>query len=90
MIDSLLNDGYYVSVLSDYDYKKQIDGLKKHIKGKSEYEDYSLIEYLPKNKEFYVLEDSSNGNETGYEEYCFSIATNYKGMHFIITDSGSN
>ena len=89
MIDSLLNDGYYVSVLSDYDYKKQTDGLKKQIKGKSKYENYSLIEYLPRNKEFYVICDKYIDNEVG-EEWDFRIITLYKGIAFILIDSGSN
>ena len=91
MINNIINDiDYTVSIIPKRVYERYVDKYKKYIKGKSEYEDYSLIEYLPRNKEFYVLEDSLSGNETGYEEYCFSIATTYKGMYFIITDRGSN
>ena len=89
MIDSLLNDGYYVSVLSDYDYKKQINGLEKQVKGKSKYEDYSLVEYLPRNKEFFVICDEINCYDV-VEEWDFRIITLYKGIPFILIDSGSN
>ena len=91
MIDSLLNDGYSVSVLSNYQYQSKIKDLKKEIKGKSKYDDTTLVfDYLPKNKEFYVIRNEQTGYENGYEEYDFEIMLIYKGIPFLITDCGSN
>mgnify|MGYP003300580136 CR=1 FL=1 len=87
MINNILNNGYIVSLISEKTYKNLLD---KQIKGHSKYDNYSIIEYLPKNKEFYVIDDNETSYEDGYCEYDFSIATTYKGMYFIITDSGSN
>ena len=89
MIDSLLNNGYYVSVISDYDYKNYINGLEKQIKGKSKYENIAMIECLPRNKEFYVICDKTWSNEV-VEEWDFRIVTLYKGMAFMIIACGSN
>ena len=58
------------------------------IKGKSGYEEYWLIEELPRNKEFYVLEDFYRSYPDGSDEWTFSIATTYKGMYFIIYCAG--
>lgn len=90
MIENLLNDGYYIHILSKKDYQKRIDGLKKEIKGKSKYENYCIVDYLPKNKEFYVVRNYCNGDETGYEEWEFEIVTIYKGLPLLIIDEGSN
>lgn len=89
MIDSLLNGGYCVSVISDHDYKSYINGLEKQIKGKSEYENIAMIEYLPRNKEFYVICDKTYSYDV-VEEWDFRIVTLYKGMAFMIIDCGSN
>ncbi len=91
MIDKLLNDGYYVSVLSNNDYQERINGLEKQIKGKSKYDNTAIVfTYLPDNKEFYVFKDYINGYEDGYEEWDFEIMLIYKGIPFLITDCGSN
>lgn len=90
MIDRLLEEDYCITLITKKRYKELTHNLQKHTKGSSKYENYCLIEQLPKNKDFYVLENNSYGNETGYEEYCFSIATIYKDICFILTDSGSN
>ena len=91
MINKILNDiDFSVSVIPARVYERYTNKYKKQIKGKSEYDDYSLIEYLPRNKEFYVLEDNYQSYENGSDEYYFSIVTTYKGMYFILTDSGGN
>lgn len=90
MIDNLLNDGYYITILSKKDYQKRINELKKEIKGKSKYDNYCIVDYLPNNKEFYVIRDLCNGDETGYEEWDFEILTIYKGLPLLIIDEGSN
>lgn len=91
MIDKLLNDGYYVSVLSNNDYQERINELEKQIKGKSKYDNTAIVfTYLPDNKEFYVFKDYINGYEDGYEDWDFEIIVVYKGIPFLITDCGSN
>ena len=89
MINDLLNNGYYVSVLSDNEYKNFIKNLEKQIVGKSKYENYAMLEYLPLRKEFYVVCDK----ESSYDvvmEWDFRIVTIYKGIPFMIIDCGSN
>ena len=81
---------FFKHILSKKDYQKRIDGLKKEIKGKSKYENYCIVDYLPKNKEFYVVENWCNGDETGYEEWVFEIVIIYKGLPLLIIDEGSN
>lgn len=90
MIDNLIEDGYYVSCISESNYLQTIRDLKKQIKGKSEYENYSIIEYLPKNKEFYVIRDEESENESGYATYDFEIFVKYNKLYFSINDYGSN
>lgn len=89
MLDELLNNGYFISILSNSDYKKIISGLQKQIKGKSEYENYAMVEYLPRNKEFYVVCDDVTSNEAGTQWY-FEIALIYKGIPLILTDNDSD
>lgn len=89
MINDLLNNQYYVSVLSDNEYKNFIKDLEKQVVGKSKYENCAMIEYLPKGKEFYVFCDK----ESSYDvvmEWDFRIVTTYKGIPFMIIDCGSN
>ena len=91
MINRMLNDiDTTVSIVSESDYKKIIADRKVQIKGKSGYEEYWLIEELPRNKEFYVLEDFYRSYPDGSDEWTFSIATTYKGMYFIISCAGGN
>lgn len=89
MINNLLSNDYSVSVISDEQYKKYATFEEKQIKGKSKYENYTLIEYLPKNKEFYVICDETRSYDATFE-WDFAIATKYKGICFVLTDSGSN
>lgn len=91
MINRMLNDiDTTVSIISKSDYEKIIKDKKVQLKGKSGYEEYWLIDELPRNKEFYVLEDFYQGYPSGGDEWCFSIATTYKGMYFIISCAGGN
>lgn len=91
MINRFLNDSEIsVCIVSKSRYGEIINDIKPQLKGKSNYEDCIIVEDLPKNKEFYVISEYQSGNETGYEEWEFSIATTYKGMYFIISAEGSN
>ena len=90
MIDNLIINGCYISCISSREYALKIENLPKQIKGKSEYDNCSIVEYLPKNKEFYVIDNENYSNEGGYESYYFSIAVKFNKLYFVITDSGSN
>lgn len=87
MINDLINNGFSVGVIPENTYNSLLD---KQIKGSSKYDNYSIIEYLPKNKEFYVIDDNERSYENGYTEYEFGIAIKYKGICFSIYDCGSN
>lgn len=87
MINNLINDGYSVSVMSEKTYKCLID---KQIKGSSKYDSYSIIEYLPRKKEFYVIDDYEQSYEDGSSEYGFTIALKFKGLCFMVSDYGGN
>lgn len=91
MINKLLNDiDTTVSIISKKEYEKIIVDRKVQVVGKSGYENYWLLEYLPRYKKFYVLEDFYQSYPDGGDEWAFSIATTYKGMYFIISSSGGN
>ena len=91
MINRLLNDNEIsVTILSKKRYEEITKGIKPQIKGKSDYEEYWLLEELPRNKEFYVIEDFYRSYDNGGDEWRFSIATTYKGMYFIISAYGGN
>lgn len=91
MINRLLNDiDTTVTIISKKEYEKLIEDKKVQFKGKSGYEKYWLLEDLPRNKEFYVLDDFYQSYPDGGDEWAFSIATTYKGMYFIISSSGGN
>lgn len=79
-----------VQVISKTKYEKTIKDKYINIKGKSAYEDYILVEDLPRNKEFYVLEDYYESYPDGGDSWNFVIATTYKGMYFIISAWGGN
>lgn len=79
-----------VEAISKLKYEKIIKDKEVNIKGKSAYEDYILVEDLPRNKEFYVLEDYYASYEDGGDSWDFDIATTYKGMYFIISAWGGN
>lgn len=91
MINKFLNDcEMSVYVISKKKYKKLIMDIKQEVKGKSKYDDYIIVEDLPKNKTFYVLEEYQREYENGYQEWGLSIATKYKGMCFTISIDSSN
>lgn len=79
-----------VEAMSKLKYEKIIKDKEVNIKGKSAYEDYILVEDLPRNKEFYVLEDYYASYEDGGDSWNFAIATTYKGMYFVISAWGGN
>lgn len=79
-----------VQVVSKLKYEKTIKDKEVNIKGKSTYEDYILVEDLPRNKEFYVLDSYYASYEDGGDSWNFAIATTYKGMYFIISAWGGN
>lgn len=91
MINELLKDNETsVKIISQKRYEELTKDKKAQVKGKSSYEEYWLLEYLPKNKEFYVLEDYYQSYPSGGDEWEFGIATTYKGMYFVITAWGGN
>ena len=91
MINSILEETQTsVEAISKLKYEKIITDKEVNIKGKSAYEDYILVEDLPRNKEFYVLEDYYASYEDGGDSWNFVIATTYKGMYFIISAWGGN
>lgn len=79
-----------VCIVSKKNYDRLIKDRKIQIKGKSDYDDCIIVEDLPRNKEFYVLDEYKSEYENGYEEWGLQIATIYKGMYFIISADGSN
>lgn len=90
MINKILKDSdFSINIISKEQFEKRIAGLEKQIAGKSKYENKVMLDYLPKNKEFYVIEDIFQN----YEGDCwweFTIALKYKEMYLTICDSGSN
>ena len=91
MIENLLSESdISISVIPEWKYKKITDGLKKQIKGKSSYEEDYIVSELPRNKEFYVINDFYRSYEDGSDEWCITIATTYKGMYLSICDCGGN
>lgn len=91
MINKFLNDSEMsVCIVSKKNYDRLIKDRKIQIKGKSDYDDCIIVEDLPRNKEFYVLDEYKSEYENGYEEWGLQIATIYKGMYFIISADGSN
>lgn len=91
MINSILEETQTsVQAISKLKYEKTIKDKEVNIKGKSAYEGYILVEDLPRNKEFYVLEDYYASYEDGGDSWNFEIATTYKGMYFIISAWGGN
>lgn len=91
MINKMLADcETTVSIIRKFEYERIIADKKVQIKGKSGYEGYWLLDYLPRGKEFYVLEDFYQSYPDGGDEWAFSIALTYKGMYFIISSSGGN
>ncbi len=86
MINSILNNNdCIVKIKSKREYDYMIQNKELQVKGKSKYENYWLLEYLPRNKEFYVIDDSSSSYEDGEPTFSFTIATTYKGMYFEIS-----
>ena len=91
MINKLLNDNEVsVTIISKKRYEELMTDKKAQITGKSAYEQYWLLEYLPRNKEFYVLEDFYQSYPDSGDEWEFTIITTYKGMYFIISSWGGN
>lgn len=91
MMEELLRDSEVsVTIISEYRYEEIIKDKKVNIKGKSNYENYWLVELLPRKREFYVLEDFYRSYENGGDDWEFTIVTKYKGLHFIISSWGGN
>lgn len=91
MINKFLNDcEMSVCVISKKMYEELIMDIKQQVKGKSNYDDCIIVEDLPNNKTFYVLEEYQREYENGYQEWGLSIATKYKGMYFTISIDSSN
>lgn len=91
MINELLKEtDISIVIISNERYEELTKDIKAQVKGKSGYKDKWLIEYLPRNKEFYVLDDFYRSYPDGSDEWGFTIATTYKGMYFIISCFGGN
>ena len=91
MINKILEETQTsAQAISKLKYEKTIKDKDINIKGKSSYEDYILVEDLPRNKEFYVLENYYASYPDGGDSWNFAIATTYKGMYFIISAWGGN
>lgn len=58
------------------------------IKGNSSYEDASLVDCLPKGKEFIVICDEESSNESGDYSWCFQIMLKHNGLYYVLTDRG--
>lgn len=61
---------------------------KIHIKGKSNYENYALVENLPKGTKFVVLIDEYNSNESGDFSWYFCIMIKYHELYITLHDRG--
>lgn len=74
------------------EFEKQIKDVKKQIKGKSKYDNTTLVsDYLINGQEFYVIQDDYSSYETGLETWYYEIAIALDDYNFfIMTDSGSN
>lgn len=74
------------------EFEKHIKGIEKQIKGRSKYDNTTLVAYyLIKGQEFYVLEDEYSSYETGLETWDYTIAIALDDYtFFIMNDCGSN
>ena len=59
-----------------------------YIKGKSSYENYNLVESLPKGTKFVVLIDEYSSNETGDFSWYFCIMIKYHDLYITLHDRG--
>lgn len=60
-----------------------------YTKGKSgEYENYGLVEDLPKRTKFVVLIDEQSSNETGDFSWYFCIMVKYHDLYITLHDRG--
>lgn len=57
-------------------------------KGQSSYEDASLVDCLPKGKDFVVIRDEQSSNESGDCSWCFQILIQHNGLYYVLTDRG--
>ncbi|MGN1298121.1 MAG: hypothetical protein ACI4VH_06905 [Clostridia bacterium] len=59
-----------------------------YVKGKSSYENYALVESLPKGTKFVVLIDEQSSNETGDFSWYFCIMVKYHDLYITLHDRG--
>lgn len=85
--------GYFITEITEKEYKNRIKNKTKFIKGKgSYYEDkgYVIIEDLPRGKEYYIDEETHYSYENGCEGGSFSVLTTYKNKYLLISFEWSN
>ncbi len=87
LINSLIED-YNVDLVEEKIALQYFKDNEIQIKGNSSYEDASLVDCLPKGKQFIVLCDEKSSNETRDYSWCFQIMLKHNGLYYVLTDRG--
>lgn len=84
----LKHDKNNIDIIDEDEGKKTFEEREIHIKGKSSYEEYSLVDILPNGTKFVVLEDWSENYENGDCSWYVMIMFKYHELYIILHDRG--